>query len=51
MTPVTPQTPGVREAVKQDDGLAFSSHLDLDTYTVDIDAHVVPSRTCKHKSY
>jgi hypothetical protein len=34
MTPATPQTPGVREAMKQDDGLTFSSHLDLDTYTV-----------------
>jgi hypothetical protein len=38
---LAPQTPGVREAVEQDDGLAFSIDLDLDTYTVDIDAHLV----------
>jgi hypothetical protein len=37
--------------VEQDYGLAFSIDLDLDAYTVDIDAHLVPSRSTQHKSY
>jgi hypothetical protein len=37
---LTPQTSGVREAVEQDYGLAFSIDLNRDTYTVDIDAHL-----------
>ena len=42
---LAPQTPRVGEAVEQDYGLAFSSDLDLDTYTtVELDAHLVPSR-------
>src|SRR5215210_7183676 len=48
---LAPQTPRVGEAVEQDYGLAFSSDLDFDTYTVDIDAHLVPSRSTKYKSY
>ncbi len=48
---LAPQTPGVGEAVEQDYGLAFSSDLDLDTYTVDIDAHLVPSQSTQHKRY
>jgi hypothetical protein len=48
---LAPQTSGVREAVEQDYGLAFSIDLDLDTYTVDIDAHLVPPRSTQHQSY
>jgi hypothetical protein len=47
---LAPQTPGVREAVEQDYGLAFSIDLDLDTYTVDIDAHLsIPSKHSTQK--
>ena len=42
---LAPQPPRVREAVEQDYGLAFSSYLDLDTYPIDIYAHVVSPST------
>ena len=40
---LAPQTPRVGEAVEQYYRLAFSTDLDLDAHTVDLDAHLVSS--------
>jgi len=46
---LAPQTPGVREAMEEDYGLPLSMNLDLDTYTIDVDAHLVTSRSSAYQ--